>query len=240
MIKAIDLTNARDSAVIYRSVLEQINMFVETDKDLAGELAMAAIQTVICGETNSDNPVVQAMIMPMKQASEKNYERYAKTCESKRVKKIEDKRLDEIADLHAQGMSVRDIAAELNLKKSTVHDRLNTIYREYPELLKVSGCPECPDYENENENENENVIDIETESESERGEVVGFGQAERQPASVNASDVTYDEYILSLIKKYKPFKNSSGMIAFQEVPMFSEMEQINSYLSMHPEAVYAA
>ena len=79
-----------------------------------------------------------------------------------------------------------------------------------------------------------------SQKEKEKENVVGFGQAEHQPASVNASDVTYDEYILSLIKKYKPFKNSSGMIAFQEVPMFSEMEQINSYLSMHPEAVNAA
>ena len=238
MIKAIDLTNARDSAVIYRSVLEQINMFVETDKDLAGELAMAAIQTVICGETNSDNPVVQAMIMPMKQASEKNYQRYAKTCESKRETKIRDLRLEEIAELAAQGMSTRQIESELDIPRSTVSYRLGIIKSDYPELLpnEVSNCPTCPTYENENEN----VIDIETESESERGEVVEFGQAEHQPASASASDKSSDDYILSLIKKYKPFKNNSGMLAFQEIPKFGEMEAINHYLSNHPEAIYAA
>ena len=167
MIKAIDLTNARDSAVIYRSVLEQINMFVETDKDLAGELAIAAIQTVLCGETNSDNPVVQAMIMPVRQSAEKNYERYARPCESKRTKKIMDKRLDEIAELRLKGKSIRDIAAQLNIPQTTVFNRWNLIQSDYPELLGETPRSICSTFSTyENENENENVIDIETESES--------------------------------------------------------------------------
>ena len=165
MIKAIDLTNARDSAVIYRSVLEQINMFVETDKDLAGELAIAAIQTVLCGETNSDNPVVQAMIMPVRQSAEKNYERYARTCESKRTKKIMDKRLDEIAELRLKGKSIRDIAAQLNIPQTTVFNRWNLIQSDYPELLGETPRSICSTFSTY-ENENENVIDIETESES--------------------------------------------------------------------------
>ena len=238
MITEFDLDACRDSAVIYSSVLEQIEMLYEDDTELAGEFAIAAIQTVLSGDTTTDNKMIKVMLKQLQQSALKNQERYELSRESKREYKAKDLRLGEIAELVNEGLSVREIEQQLDIPKSTVSYRLGIIKKDYPELLsnEVSNCPTCPTYVTDTDTDT--VTDTDNDNDSEK--VVGFGQAERQPASVNASDVTYDEYILSLIKKYKPFKNSSGMIAFQEVPMFSEMEQINSYLSMHPEAVNAA
>lgn len=240
MITDFNLDACRDSAVIYSSVLEQIEMLYEDDTELAGEFAIAAIQTVLSGDTTTDNKMIKVMLKQLQQSALKNQERYELSRESKREYKAKDLRLEEIAELVNEGMSVREIEQQLDIPKSTVSYRLGIIKKDYPELLsnEVSNCPTCPTYVTDTVTDTVTVTDTDTDNDSEK--VVGFGQAERQPASVNASDVTYDEYILSLIKKYKPFKNSSGMIAFQEVPMFSEMEQINSYLSMHPEVVNAA
>lgn len=238
MITEFDLDACRDSAVIYSSVLEQIEMLYEDDTELAGEFAIAAIQTVLSGDTTTDNKMIKVMLKQLQQSALKNQERYELSRESKREYKAKDLRLGEIAELVNEGLSVREIEQQLDIPKSTVSYRLGIIKKDYPELLsnEVSNCPTCPTYVTDTDTVT--VTDTDNDNDSEK--VVGFGQAERQPASVNASDVTYDEYILSLIKKYKPFKNSSGMIAFHEVPMFSEMEQINSYLSMHPEVVNAA
>lgn len=242
MITEFDLDACRDSAVIYSSVLEQIEMLYEDDTELAGEFAIAAIQTVLSGDTTTDNKMIKVMLKQLQQSALKNQERYELSRESKREYKAKDLRLDEIAELVNEGLSVREIEQQLDIPKSTVSYRLGIIKKDYPELLsnEVSNCPTCPTYVTDTDTVTDTVTVTDTDNDNDSEKVVGFGQAERQPASVNASDVTYDEYILSLIKKYKPFKNSSGMIAFQEVPMFSEMEQINSYLSMHPEVVNAA
>ena len=217
MITEFDLDACRDSAVIYSSVLEQIEMLYEDDTELAGEFAIAAIQTVLSGDTTTDNKMIKVMLKQLQQSALKNQERYELSRESKREYKAKDLRLGEIAELVNEGLSVREIEQQLDIPKSTVSYRLGIIKKDYPELLsnEVSNCPTCPTYVTDTDTDT--VTDTDNDNDSEK--VVGFGQAERQPASVNASDVTYDEYILSLIKKYKPFKNSSGMIAFQEVPM---------------------
>ena len=240
MITEFDLDACRDSAVIYSSVLEQIEMLYEDDTELAGEFAIAAIQTVLSGDTTTDNKMIKVMLKQLQQSALKNQERYELSRESKREYKAKDLRLGEIAELVNEGLSVREIEQQLDIPKSTVSYRLGIIKKDYPELLsnEVSNCPTCPTYVTDTDTDTVTVTDTDNDNDSEK--VVGFGQAERQPASVNASDKSSDDYILSLIKKYKPFKNSSGMIAFQEVPMFSEMEAINHYLSNHPEAVNAA
>lgn len=182
MITDFNLDACRDSAVIYSSVLEQVKMVYDSDPTLAGELAIAAIQTVICGESKSDNGMVNAMLTPLKQASDKNYQRYKKTCESKRAAKIKDLRLDEIAELKNEGKTTREIEEELGIPKSTVSYRIGIIEADYPELCPT--CPTCPTYEydyeydNENEYENdietENVIESENEIENENENVVAF------------------------------------------------------------------
>lgn len=186
MITDFNLDACRDSAVIYSSVLEQVKMVYDSDPTLAGELAIAAIQTVICGESKSDNGMVNAMLTPLKQASDKNYQRYKKSCESKRASKIRDLRLDEIAELKNEGKTTREIEEELGIPKSTVSYRIGIIEADYPELCPT--CPTCPTYEyeyeyeyeydyeydNENDIETENVIESENEIENENENVVAF------------------------------------------------------------------
>lgn len=164
MITDFNLDACRDSAVIYSSVLEQVKMVYDSDPALAGELAIAAIQTVICGESKSDNGMVNAMLTPLKQASDKNFQRYKRTCESKRAAKIKDLRLDEIAELKNEGKTTREIEEELGIPKSTVSYRIGIIEADYPELCPT--CPTCPTYEYEYEYDNEYENDIETDIEN--------------------------------------------------------------------------
>ena len=164
MITDFNLDTCRDSAVIYSSVLEQVKMVYDSDPTLAGELAIAAIQTVICGESKSDNGMVNAMLTPLKQASDKNFQRYKRTCESKRAAKIKDLRLDEIAELKNEGKTTREIEEELGIPKSTVSYRIGIIEADYPELCPT--CPTCPTYEYEYEYDNEYENDIETDIEN--------------------------------------------------------------------------
>ena len=206
MITEFKLEECRDSAVIYSSVLEQVKMVYESNPTLAGELAIAAIQTVICGESKSDNGMVNAMLTPLKQASDKNYQRYKKTCDSKRAAKIKDLRLDDIAELKNEGKTTREIEEELGIPKSTVAYRIRIIEADYPELCPT--CPTCPTYEYEyeyeyeydNENEYENDIETENVIENENDNVIAssdkpnsgaFAQAQNRPVVVPCSAPSY-------------------------------------------------
>ena len=203
MITDFNLEACRDSAVIYSSVLEQVKMVYDSDPTLAGELAIAAIQTVICGESKSDNGMVNAMLTPLKQASDKNYQRYKKTCESKRAAKIKDLRLDEIAELKNEGKTTREIEEELGIPKSTVSYRIGIIEADYPELCPT--CPTCPTYEydyeydNENEYENdietENVIESENEIENENENVVAFSDKPKTGFASQTQPRVYENYV---------------------------------------------
>ena len=186
MITEFNLESCRDSAVIYSSVLEQIQTVYDADPALAGELAIAAIQTVICGEPKSDNAMVRALLSPLKQSATKNKQRYEKARQSKRAAKIRDLRLEEIAALAAQGKSARQIESELGIPKSTVSYRLGVIKSEYPALMegvsKVSNCPTCPthvydyvyDYDYEYGNENDTALSDKPKA------GVAFGNAPRE------------------------------------------------------------
>ena len=204
MITNFNLDACRDSAVIYSSVLEQVKMVYDSDPTLAGELAIAAIQTVICGGSKSDNGMVNAMLTPLKQASDKNYQRYKKTCESKRAAKIKDLRLDEIAELKNEGKTTREIEEELGIPRSTVAYRIRIIEADYPELCPT--CPTCPTYEYEYEydNENEYENDIETEN------VI---ESETEIENVNE---TYNENVVAFSDKPK-----TG-VAFGNAPRVSK------------------
>lgn len=205
MITEFNLDACRDSAVIYSSVLEQVKMVYDSDPTLAGELAIAAIQTVICGESKSDNGLVNAMLTPLKQASDKNYQRYKKTCDSKRAARIKDLRLDEIAELKNEGKTTREIEEELGIPKSTVSYRIGIIEADYPELCPT--CPTCPTYEyeydyeynNENEYENgietENVIESENEIENENENVVAFSDKPKTGVAFGNAPRVSNDYI---------------------------------------------
>lgn len=201
MITDFNLDVSRDSAVIYSSVLEQVKMVYDSDPTLAGELAIAAIQTVICGESKSDNGLINAMLTPLKQSSDKNYQRYKKTCESKRAAKIKDLRLDEIAELKNEGKTTREIEEELGIPKSTVSYRIGIIEADYPELCPT--CPTCPTYEyeydyeydNENDIETENVIESENEIENENENVVAFSDKPKTGVAFGNAPRVSNDYI---------------------------------------------
>ena len=194
MITEFNLESCRDSAVIYSSVLEQIQTVYDADPALAGELAIAAIQTVICGEPKSDNAMVRALLSPLKQSATKNKQRYEKARQSKRAAKIRDLRLDEIAALATRGKSARQIESELGIPKSTVSYRLGVIKSEYPELTqgvsKVSNCPTCPthvyDYAYDYENDNDTVPSDKPKA------GVAFGNAPREE-SKDSLVLNYEE-----------------------------------------------
>ena len=188
MITDFKLDVSRDSAVIYSSVLEQVKMVYDSDPALAGELAIAAIQTVICGESKSDNGLVNAMLTPLKQSSDKNYQRYKKSCESKRASKIRDLRLDEIAELKNEGKTTREIEEELGIPKSTVAYRIGIIEADYPELCPT--CPTCPTYEYENEYE----YDYDIENEIENGiETESVNETDTETENVNENVIAFSD-----------------------------------------------
>lgn len=182
MITDFNLDACRDSAVIYSSVLEQIEMLYEDDTELAGEFAIAAIQTVLSGDTTTDNKMIKVMLKQLQQSALKNQERYELSRESKREYKAKDLRLDEIAELVNEGLSVREIEQELGIPKSTVSYRLGVIKKDYPELLldEVSNCPTCPTYVTDTvtvtdtETGTDTLTDTETENETYNETVVAF------------------------------------------------------------------
>ena len=249
MITEFDYESCRESSILYKTAYKQVARKYQRGKyEEAAELAVAYFQVMLQGYTTTDDEDIEDLVEPYAAMSKKANERYSRKVEREKNKQIEDLQLHEIAQMLEDGESYGTISDSLGIAKSTVSYRVEIMRDKYPELLENVVDPNTVDTvrnvrtvqnnDNDNDNDNDNVNDKEKEKEKEK--VVGFGQAERQPASVNASDKSSDEYILSLIKKYKPFRNSSGMVVFQEVPMFSEMEAINHYLSNHPEAVNAA
>ena len=197
MITDFNLDACRDSAVIYSSVLEQIEMLYEDDTELAGEFAIAAIQTVLSGDTTTDNKMIKVMLKQLQQSALKNQERYELSRESKREYKAKDLRLDEIAELVNEGMSVREIEQQLDIPKSTVSYRFGIIKKDYPELLsnEVSNCPTCPTY----------VTDTVTVTDTETG----------TDTLTETETETYNETVYSLSDKPKAgFASQTQSIGF--------------------------
>ena len=243
MITEFDFENCRESSILYKTAYKQVARKYQRGKyEEAAELAVAYFQVMLQGYTTTDDEDVEDLVEPYAAMSKKANERYSRKVERDKNRQIEELQLCEIAQMLKDGKSYGTIADTLGVVKGTITYRVGIMRDKYPELLESVTDPNTGDtvqivqtiQNNDNDNDNDK------EKEKEKENVVGFGQAERQPASVNASDKSSDDYILSLIKKYKPFKNNSGMLAFQEIPKFGEMEAINHYLSNHPEAVYAA
>ena len=205
MITDFRLDVCRDSAVIYSSVLEQIEMLYEDDTELAGEFAIAAIQTVLSGETTTDNKMIRVMLKQLQQSARKNQERYESSKESKREYRAKDLRLNEIAELANEGLSIREIEQELDIPKSTVSYRLGIIKSDYPELLskEVSNCPTCPTYVTDTvtvtvtDTVTENVNDTETVTStytsSDKPNSGAFAQAQNRPVIVPCSAPAYSK-----------------------------------------------
>lgn len=203
MITDFNLDACRDSAVIYSSVLEQIEMLYEDDTELAGEFAIAAIQTVLSGDTTTDNKMIKVMLKQLQQSALKNQERYELSRESKREYKAKDLRLDEIAELVNEGMSVREIEQQLDIPKSTVSYRFGIIKKDYPELLsnEVSNCPTCPTYVTDTvtvtdtETGTDTLTDTETETETYNETVYSLSDKPKAGFASQTQSIGFGNYI---------------------------------------------
>lgn len=137
MINEFKYPVVRDSGIIYNSTFEQIRQLYEVDPEMAGELAISAIELVLTGGVSSDNMMVGVMLEPMKKIGERNAARYEAKVESTKQKKIREMRLQEIADLVIAGRKQREIGEILGLSQQNVSYRVNLIRTQYPELLAI-------------------------------------------------------------------------------------------------------
>lgn len=136
MIETFKDLEVRQSGVIYQSTFEQIKKLHSVDPEKAGELAISAIEMVLCGEISSDDMIVELMLEPTKVVAGKDHVKYDQKVETQRQKKIADQKLDQIAELHLKGMRQREIGERLGLTQQMVSYRMGVIRSTYPELLQ--------------------------------------------------------------------------------------------------------
>ena len=136
MIEMFKDTEVRNSGVIYSSTLEQIKQLYAVDPEQAGELAISAIELVLTGDISSDDYMISMMLTPMKRLNEINVAKYETKVENQRQKKIQEMKLDKIAELVAAGFKQREIGERLGMSQQIVSYRVGLIKKNYPELLQ--------------------------------------------------------------------------------------------------------
>ena len=149
MIEQFKELEVRRSGIIYKSTLDQIKKLHEADPELAGELAISAIELVLTGEISSDDMMVALLLEPAKAVNENNQVKYDSRVEASKAKKMVDMKLDKIAELANLGKKQREIGEALGMSQQTVSYRMSLIKTSYPELLSAS-----PQMETTEENTN--------------------------------------------------------------------------------------
>ena len=140
MINHFKDTEMKNSGVIYNSTMEQIKTLYEENPELAGELAISAIELVLTGDISSTNFIIKAMLEPTKKINMANQDKYERKVENTKNKTIIDQKLDQIADLYNKGMKQKQIGEKLGLSQQVVSYRLGVIRTKYPELLQKDVC----------------------------------------------------------------------------------------------------
>ena len=136
MIEQFKDNEVRNSGVIYSSTLEQIKQLYAVDPEQAGELAIAAIELVLTGDISTDDYMISMMLTPMRRLNEINVAKYESKVENQRQKKIQEMKLDKIAELVAAGFKQREIGERLGMSQQIVSYRVGLIKKNYPELLQ--------------------------------------------------------------------------------------------------------
>ena len=129
----------RGSGVIMSSVFEQVKKMYAMDPDMAGELAISAIELVLTGQFSSDDAMIDMLLAPAKVINDHNVQRYENRKEGSKNKKIKDMKLDEIAEMLQSGMKQKEIAERLHISQQTVSYRMGLIRTQYPELMQNRG-----------------------------------------------------------------------------------------------------
>ena len=136
MIEQFKDNEIRRSGLIYDSVFEQIKQLYAVDPEQAGELAISAIELVLTEDISTDDYMISMMLTPLKKMNEINVDRYNTKVENQRQKKIQEMKLDKIAELVAAGFKQREIGERLGLSQQIVSYRVGLIKKNYPELLQ--------------------------------------------------------------------------------------------------------
>lgn len=168
MIEQFKELETRNSGVVYKSTLDQIKKLYEADPDLAGELAISAIELVLCGEISSDDMMIGILLEPARAVNKNNQDKYDSKVEAAKMKKMVEMRLDKIAELVNSGKKQREIGEALGMSQQTVSYRISLIKTKYPELLTGTAAQtkstkiqtKSDVYKNTN---NENFVKIEEE-----------------------------------------------------------------------------
>ncbi len=135
MIKEFKETAQRDSGVIYKSSFDTIQkLYLNGDKERAGELAISLIELVLTGEISSDDFMIELILGDMKVVSNKNKESYERKVAAQKQKRMEDLQLTEIAELYSFGLTQQQIADNLGLTQQIVSYRIKVITTEFPEI----------------------------------------------------------------------------------------------------------
>ena len=139
MIECFNDVEVRSSGVIMSSVFEQVKKMYAVDPDMAGELAISAIELVLTGQFSSDDAMIDMLLAPAKVINDHNVQRYENRKEGSKNKKIKDMKLDEIAEMLQKGMKQKEIAERLHISQQTVSYRMGLIRTQYPELMQDRG-----------------------------------------------------------------------------------------------------
>ena len=155
MITDFKENEIRESGLVYNGTWEQIKMLYAQDPVKAGELAISAIELTLTGEISSDDFMVNLALKDLTKIVEKDRNKWDKTRENRKQKKAEEYRLEEIAELHNQGLTQKEIGIRLGMPQQTVGYRLNNIIKvDYPELIVYQ---KNQDYQKNQCNVNDNV-----------------------------------------------------------------------------------
>jgi predicted transcriptional regulator len=136
MIPYFKDNEARKSGIMYRSTLTQIKQMYELDPVQAGEFAISAIELLLTGEISSDDSTINIILAQNKEVNAKNASSYDLKVEQAKQKKIADQKLDEIAKMHLEHRTQKEIAVKLGLSQQTVSNRLALIRSQFKELLE--------------------------------------------------------------------------------------------------------
>lgn len=178
MIEQFKELETRSSGVVYKSTLDQIKKLYEADPELAGELAISAIELVLCGEISSDDMMVSILLEPARAVNKNNKDKYDNKVEAAKAKKMTEMRLDKIAELVNSGKKQREIGEALGMSQQTVSYRISLIKTKYPELLteppqenftkiQTNSTKIQTTYKNTKVDKNENFVKIEEEEQTE-------------------------------------------------------------------------
>lgn len=125
----------RDSAIVYKAGLEQVQKLYEKDPMLAGELAISLLELSLKGDISSDDFTIDLLLQDTRYLVKKSNGKYDRSIEAKRQKAISEMKLAEIAAMHKQGASQQTIADTLGETQQTISYRLKRIVEDYSELL---------------------------------------------------------------------------------------------------------